>query len=100
NVARRSELEEEVGNLRAELRELGRFGSLVGSSPAMQALYDAISRVAPTSASVLIQGESGTGKELIAETVHRLSRRRKQRFVAVNCGAISPQLIESELFGH
>src|SRR5690606_13460357 len=72
----------------------------VGSSPAMQALYDAISRVAPTSASVLIQGESGTGKELIAETVHRLSRRRKQRFVAVNCGAISPQLIESELFGH
>jgi two-component system, NtrC family, response regulator AtoC len=100
NVARRSELREEVDNLRAELRELGRFGSLVGSSPSMQALYDAISRVAPTSASVLIQGESGTGKELIAETVHRLSRRRKQRFVAVNCGAISPQLIESELFGH
>ena len=100
NVARRSELREEVDNLRAELRELGRFGSLVGSSTSMQVLYDAISRVAPTSASVLIQGESGTGKELIAETVHRLSRRRKQRFVAVNCGAISPQLIESELFGH
>jgi DNA-binding NtrC family response regulator len=100
NVARRSELREEVDNLRAELRELGRFGSLVGSSPSMQVLYDSISRVAPTGASVLIQGESGTGKELIAETVHRLSRRRKQRFVAVNCGAISPQLIESELFGH
>jgi two-component system, NtrC family, response regulator AtoC len=100
NVARRSELREEVDHLRAELRELGRFGSLVGSSIPMQALYDAISRVAPTSASVLIQGESGTGKELIAETIHRLSRRRKQRFVAVNCGAISPQLIESELFGH
>ncbi len=100
NVARRSELREEVDNLRGELRELGRFGSLVGSSGPMQELYDAISRVAPTSASVLIHGESGTGKELIAETVHRLSRRRKQRFVALNCGAVSPQLIESELFGH
>ncbi|MBM4269990.1 MAG: sigma-54-dependent Fis family transcriptional regulator [Deltaproteobacteria bacterium] len=100
NVAKRSELREEVDNLRGELRELGRFGSLVGSSAPMQELYDAISRVAPTNASVLIQGESGTGKELIAETVHRLSRRRKQRFVALNCGAVSPQLIESELFGH
>jgi two-component system response regulator AtoC len=100
NVARRRELHEEVEALRAELRGLGRFGPLIGSSPAMQAVYDMIGRVAPTEATVLIQGESGTGKELVAQTVHQLSRRRKHAFVAINCGSVSPQLIESELFGH
>ena len=66
----------------------------------MQRIYDQISRVAGTSVSVFINGESGTGKELVAQTVHDLSRRRKKSFLAVNCGAISPNLIESEIFGH
>jgi two-component system, NtrC family, response regulator HydG len=100
NVARRRELTEQVDDLRAELRSLGRFGALVGSSTPMQGVYDLIGRVAPTNASVFIQGESGTGKEIVAQTIHQLSRRRKLPFIAVNCGAVSPQLIESELFGH
>jgi DNA-binding NtrC family response regulator len=66
----------------------------------MQRIYQQISRVAGTSVSVFITGESGTGKEVVAQTVHDLSRRRKQPFLAVNCGAISPNLIESEIFGH
>jgi two-component system response regulator AtoC len=86
--------------LRAELRKLGRFGSLVGASAVMQKVYDAIARVAPTDATVLLTGESGTGKELVAETLHALSRRRQAPFLPLNCGAISPALIESELFGH
>jgi DNA-binding NtrC family response regulator len=99
-VPRPDELHEEIGELREELRRLGRFGQILGSSPPMQRLYDQLARVAPTSATVLLIGDSGTGKELAAQTVHDLSRRRKQPFLAVNCGAISPQLIESELFGH
>jgi DNA-binding NtrC family response regulator len=66
----------------------------------MQQLYDKIARVAPTSATVLLIGESGTGKELAARTIHDLSKRKRAPFLAINCGAISPQLIESELFGH
>ena len=100
NVLRRLELRGQVETLRTELRGLGRFGQLIGGSPAMQTVYDLISRVAPTEATVLVHGESGTGKELVAETVHRLSRRHRAPFVALNCGAVSPQLIESELFGH
>jgi DNA-binding NtrC family response regulator len=100
NVTRRRELYEEVRDLRAELRQLGRFGPMIGAASTMQTVYDAISRVAPTNATVLIQGESGTGKELVAETLHRLSRRRKAQFIAINCSAVSPNLIESDLFGH
>jgi DNA-binding NtrC family response regulator len=100
NVARRRELHEEIAGLRTELRRLGRFGALVGSSPAMQSVYDLISRVGPTEAVVFVHGESGTGKELVAQTIHQLSRRRKKPFVALNCGAVAGQLIESELFGH
>jgi DNA-binding NtrC family response regulator len=99
-VARPAVLKTEVNSLRNELRSLGRFGRLVGSSPGMQKLYDEIGRVAPTGATVLITGESGTGKEVVAETIHELSRRKDKPFIAVNCGAISPQLMESELFGH
>jgi DNA-binding NtrC family response regulator len=66
----------------------------------MKRIYEQISRVAGTSVSVFITGESGTGKEVVAQTVHDLSRRRKRPFLAVNCGAISPNLIESEIFGH
>ncbi|HWP19301.1 MAG TPA: sigma-54 dependent transcriptional regulator [Burkholderiaceae bacterium] len=95
-----AELRAEIGALRGELRKAGRFGLLQGQSPPMQSLYDKLARVAPTSATVLLIGESGTGKELAARTIHDLSRRRKGPFLALNCGAISPQLIESELFGH
>src|SRR5256712_1699428 len=100
NVVRRRELREEIEALRGTLRTLGHFGPLIGASPAMQAVYDMIARVAPTEATVLVQGESGTGKELVAQTLHQLSRRRKGPFVALNCAAVSPNLIESELFGH
>ncbi|WP_221625504.1 sigma 54-interacting transcriptional regulator, partial [Pseudomonas aeruginosa] len=63
---------------------------MLGNSTAMQTLYDQVSRVAPTEATVLLIGESGTGKELAAQTIHDLSLRRKQPFLPVNCGAISP----------
>jgi two-component system response regulator AtoC len=100
HVARAAALRAEVASLRGELRQLGRFGALIGRSKAMQEVYDLIGRVAPTEASVLVLGESGTGKEVVAETIHSLSRRKARPFIAVNCGAISPSLIESELFGH
>jgi DNA-binding NtrC family response regulator len=93
-------LRSEIGALRHELRRLGRFGRLLGSAAAMQLLYDQLGRVAPTSATVLLLGESGTGKELAALTLHELSRRREAPFLPLNCGAVSAQLIESELFGH
>ena len=70
-----------------ELRKLGRFGALVGASPAMQKVYDLIGRVARTDASILLTGETGTGKEVVAQTIHALSRRSKKPFVPVNCGA-------------
>jgi DNA-binding NtrC family response regulator len=66
----------------------------------MREAYDKIARVAPTEATVLLLGESGTGKEIAARTIHELSRRRKLPFLAINCGAISPNLIENEMFGH
>lgn len=78
----------------------GRFGRLWGKSAAMQQVYEQINRVARTSVTVLITGESGTGKEVVAQTLHELSPRRSKPFLAVNCGAISPNLIESEIFGH
>jgi two-component system, NtrC family, response regulator AtoC len=99
-VPRTGELRQEIGELRDELRKLGRFGHILGSSPPMQRLYDQLGRVSPTSATVLLIGESGTGKELAAQTIHDLSRRKKSPFLPLNCGAVSPQLIESELFGH
>jgi DNA-binding NtrC family response regulator len=100
NVTRTRELKQQIGSLRGELRKLGRFGPLIGSSPQMQKVYDLIGKVAPTEATILVLGETGTGKELVAETVHSLSRRHKEPFLPINCGAVSPTLIESELFGH
>jgi DNA-binding NtrC family response regulator len=94
------DLRNQVRNLREELRQLGRFGPLIGVSPPMQRVYDMIERVAPTDACVLVVGETGTGKELVAETLHGLSRRARQPFVDINCGAVAPTLIEAELFGH
>jgi two-component system response regulator AtoC len=83
-----------------EEQEVGRLGLLLGASAPMQALYEMLNRVAPTDASVFLVGESGTGKDLAAQTLHMLSRRSKAPFLPLNCGAISPTLIESELFGH
>jgi two-component system, NtrC family, response regulator AtoC len=79
-----------------------RFGleNLIGESSAMHEIFDTIRQVAPSRATVLLTGESGTGKELIAHAIHNLSSRNKTRFIAFNCAAFSPQLIESELFGH
>jgi len=99
-VPRTVDLKEEIGVLRGELRRLGHFGRMLGAASVMQKLYGHIARVAPTEATVLLLGESGTGKELAAQTIHELSLRQKRPFLPVNCGAISPQLIESEIFGH
>jgi len=78
----------------------GRFGPLVGSSPAMRELFHVLGRVAPSETTVLIQGESGTGKEIIAEAIHGASPRRGGPFVVFDCSAVSGSLLESELFGH
>ena len=94
------ELIAENRRLRAELRERGAFGRLRGSSEAIRAVYRQIEQVAPSTLSVLIVGESGTGKELVAQTLHDLSPRRKNEFVAINCAAIPATLLESEIFGH
>jgi len=85
---------------RAELDEQYDFSNIIGSDPKIVRVLDLIGRVAPTDASVLITGESGTGKELVAEAVHRNSRRRGRPFVKVNLGGISASLFESEMFGH
>ena len=72
---------------------------MIGTSPAMIEIYKTVSRVAPTDATVMIEGETGTGKELVARMIHRFSQRAAQPFVPVDCGAIAPSLLESELFG-
>ncbi|MBI2214736.1 MAG: sigma-54-dependent Fis family transcriptional regulator [Acidobacteria bacterium] len=99
-VRRTRRLRSEVSSLRSQLREMGRFGPMVGASPAMQTVYTLVEKVAPSAASVLIFGESGTGKELVARSIHDLSARSSGPFVPINCGAISASLMESELFGH
>src|ERR1700730_2750449 len=83
-----------------ETQEMGRLGLLIGASEPMLGLYEMLNRVAPTDATVFLVGESGTGKDLAAQTLHHLSGRSKAPFLPLNCGAISPTLIESELFGH
>ncbi len=103
-VAREVETAIERRALLAEVNELRRYAAedsaLRGSSPAMQKLKDAIARVAPIPSPVLIIGESGSGKELVARDIHRLSGRAKEPLIAVNCGALPENLVESELFGH
>jgi DNA-binding NtrC family response regulator len=91
---------EKVELYRKDLASKGRFGRLVGASRPMRMLYDLLSQVGPSAASVLIVGESGTGKEMVARTLHELSPRREAEFVAVNCAAIPETLLESEIFGH
>jgi two-component system, NtrC family, response regulator HydG len=77
-----------------------RLGKMIGACPAMRELFGRVAKVAPTSVSVLLTGESGTGKELVAETIHDLSGRGGEPFIAVNCGAIPATLVEAELFGY
>lgn len=97
NALEKGRLSREVASLR---RRLEGESSLVGTSPAMNALREAIARVAPIPSPVLITGESGSGKELVARELHRLSGRERQPFLAVNCAALPENLIESDLFGH
>src|SRR5215831_2142647 len=99
-IVERRRLELELDTLRSELQETGRVGDMLGQSQTMQDVFDALRKVARTDAPVLISGPSGSGKEVAALTIHRLSRRAAKPFVAFNCGAVSPTLIESELFGH
>ncbi len=100
NAARVRSLKNQVGTLRGELRNLGRFAGMIGVSPQMQTVYDLISRVAPTDATVFVTGESGTGKERVAQAIVELSPRRHRPFIPIDCGAMPATLIESELFGH
>jgi len=96
-----SGLQAEVAELRSKLDDgAGGFGGIVASSDAMQRVFGTIRKVALFKTTVLIQGESGTGKELVARALHDQSGRRNKPFVAVNCGAIPEQLLETELFGH
>ncbi|HHY85772.1 MAG TPA: sigma-54-dependent Fis family transcriptional regulator [Verrucomicrobia bacterium] len=97
---RQQRLEDENTSLRQQLD--ARFGieNIIGESAAMREVFDIVRQVAPTRSVVLLQGESGTGKELIARAIHQLSPRAKQPMVIVHCAALSPTLLESELFGH
>jgi len=88
------------GTIGANGHDASSFAGIVGGSPRMQEVYRLIRKVAVTSSTVLIVGETGTGKELVARAIHALSPRKHQRFFAVDCGALSVNLLESELFGH
>ena len=97
---RRQNLEAENVSLRQQLDSKFGLENIIGESPAMQEVLDVVKQVAPTRATALLLGESGTGKELIAKAIHQLSPRAKQPMVSVHCAALSPTLLESELFGH
>jgi two-component system, NtrC family, response regulator AtoC len=100
DVYQTKRLPDELKELRTQQERTGRFAGIVGRSEQIFRTCELISRIAPSSASVLITGESGSGKDVVARALHELSRRRHGPFVPVNCGAISPSLMESELFGH
>jgi DNA-binding NtrC family response regulator len=100
NAKRIRGTERELEASRRKLRDIGVLGSLVGPSKKMQEIFRLIEMVSPSTASVLITGDSGTGKELVARTIHSLSTRKANPFVAINCAAIPETLIESEIFGH
>ena len=96
----RRRLREEAAELRTRLKGRLRFESIIGTSPAMQEVFDIIEQVAPTKASVLITGESGTGKELVAQAIHENSPRSRAPFIKLHCAALAETILESELFGH
>jgi DNA-binding NtrC family response regulator len=97
---RQQTLEVENVSLRQQLDTKFGMENIVGESPLIQEVFEVVQQVAPTRATVLLSGESGTGKELIAKAIHQLSPRAKQPLVVVHCAALSPTLLESELFGH
>src|SRR5881296_2046560 len=99
-AVRGRKLEQENRALRQQVDERFALENILGDSAALREVLDTIRQVAPSSANVLIEGESGTGKELAAHAIHNLSRRNKAKFVVVHCAALSPTLLESELFGH
>lgn len=99
-ILEKARLKEENRYLRHALNEEYDFHSMVGESPAMKRVYDAIRKVADSRATVLVRGESGTGKELVARAIHYSGNRRDNPFIKVNCAALSAGLLESELFGH
>lgn len=96
----KDQLEQENVYLKGEIGASVDFKELVGDSPALQKTLKAIEQVAPTDSTVLITGETGTGKELVAQAIHQLSPRKDKPLIKVNCAALPPTLIESELFGH
>ena len=96
----RKKLREQASNLQKELQSVFSFDNLLGKSPAMREVYGLIERASELDITVLVTGETGTGKELAARAMHHRSARRERRFVPVNCGALPPELVESELFGH
>src|SRR6476659_6317085 len=100
NLIEKEQLKQEVSSLREQLDKRFGFESIIGHSGPMERLFEQMRMVAPTRSSFLIIGESGTGKELVANAIHRASPRRNERFLAINCGAIPPDILESELFGH
>ncbi len=100
NAARSQHLRRANAELNRRLDEKFGFEGVIGNSPPMRELIDRLRRIAPTDASVLIQGETGCGKELIAQAIHQNSPRKNRPFVALNCGALSENILESELFGH
>ncbi len=93
-------IRQENRELRASLRGDDVFKRIIGNSPAMQAVFDIIRKVAPLDCNVLLQGMSGTGKELVAKAIHQLSQRKNRPFVSFNCGGFTEELITSELFGY
>ena len=93
-------LETENVQLTQQVKQGRSLSRIIGKSPEIKRVTDLIEQVAPTRATVLIEGESGTGKEIVAHTIHHLSGRPVSKLVVVNCAALSPQLLESELFGH
>ena len=100
NLIEKHDLQREVERLRDEVEDRQQLGRMVGRSTAMRDIFRAVERIARAEATVLVSGESGTGKELVARAIHDLSPRKAGPFIAVNCGAIPSELIESELFGH
>jgi DNA-binding NtrC family response regulator len=91
---------QEIRDLRKEVDRRYAFGSIIGKSHKMQAIYDLIEKVAPTDTRVFITGDTGVGKELVAKAIHFNSNRKKKPFVGINCGALAENLLETELFGH
>ncbi|MFK7898876.1 MAG: sigma-54-dependent transcriptional regulator [Myxococcota bacterium] len=100
NLLERRELQEEVERLRDEVEDRQQLGAMVGRSEVMRGIFRTVERIAKAEATILVTGESGTGKELVARAIHENSPRAEGPFIAVNCGAIPSELIESELFGH